>query len=97
LSNRERWRIPHRQKKGNEERPVGSFSSRPAVDIHENSDEILLYTEVETSHYARNFTLSRELDTSRIDAQIQDGVLKERIPKQEASKPRKIPVQQISS
>ena len=33
------------------------------------------------SRYRRGFTLSRELDTAKIDAQLKDGVLRLRIPK----------------
>jgi len=42
--------------------------------------------------FRRTFTLSRELDTSRIDANLKDGVLTLRIPKQESAQPRRISV-----
>ena len=41
----------------------------------------------------RQFTLSRELDTSRIEAQLRDGVLRLTIPKAEEARPRRIEVQ----
>ena len=37
--------------------------------------------------------LRRELDTSRIEANLKDGVLNLRIPKQEHAQPRRIQVQ----
>jgi len=42
--------------------------------------------------YRRSFTLSRELDTSRIEANLKDGVLTLRIPKQEKPQPRRVQV-----
>ena len=52
----------------------------------------LLYAEIRTPYYRRSFTLSRELDASKIDAKLNDGVLKLRIPKAEQAKPRRIDV-----
>lgn len=51
-----------------------------------------LYTEWNAKRYARSFTLSRELDPERVEAELSQGVLKLTIPKSEASKPRKIDV-----
>ncbi|HVE90415.1 MAG TPA: Hsp20/alpha crystallin family protein [Burkholderiaceae bacterium] len=50
------------------------------------------YAEVRVPRYRRSFTLSRELDGSRIDAQLKDGVLKLRIPKHEQARPQRISV-----
>jgi HSP20 family protein len=50
------------------------------------------YAEVRIPRYRRSFTLSRELDTGRIEAILKDGVLTLRIPKQEAAQPRRISV-----
>jgi HSP20 family molecular chaperone IbpA len=50
------------------------------------------YTEVRAPHYRRSFTLSRDLDTSRIDAVLMDGVLNLRLHKAEAARPRRIEV-----
>ncbi|WP_119155399.1 Hsp20/alpha crystallin family protein [Caldimonas tepidiphila] len=52
-----------------------------------------VYAEVRVPRYRRAFTLSRELDAERIDAQLRDGVLSLRIPKQEHAQPRRIQVQ----
>jgi HSP20 family molecular chaperone IbpA len=51
-----------------------------------------VYAELRVPRYRRSFTLSRELDTSRIDAQLKDGVLTLRIPKQAHAQPRRIAV-----
>jgi len=52
----------------------------------------LVYGEAEYPAYRRQFTLSRELDGSRIEANLNDGVLKLSIPKLEEAKPRRIEV-----
>jgi HSP20 family protein len=52
-----------------------------------------VYAEVRVPRYRRTFTLSRELDTARIDASLKDGVLTLRIPKQTHAQPRRIEVQ----
>ncbi len=48
--------------------------------------------EYEPTHYHRAFTVSDDLATDRIDAELKDGVLKLTLPKAEAAKPRKIAV-----
>jgi HSP20 family protein len=53
----------------------------------------LVYGELQCPAYQRQFTLSRELDTARIEAQLRDGVLRLTIPKAEAARPRRIEVQ----
>jgi HSP20 family protein len=52
-----------------------------------------VYAEVRVPRYRRAFTLSRELDGGRIDANLKDGVLRLRIPKQAHAQPRRIQVQ----
>lgn len=52
----------------------------------------LVYGEAQYPSYRRQFTLSRELDTSRIEATLKDGVLKLAIPKMEEAKPRRIEI-----
>jgi HSP20 family protein len=53
----------------------------------------LVYGEAQCPAYRRQFTLSRELDPSRIEAQLRDGVLRLTIPKAEEARPRRIQVQ----
>lgn len=52
----------------------------------------LVYGEAQVAAYRRQFTLSRELDASRIEAQLRDGVLRLTIPKAEEARPRRIQV-----
>ena len=51
-----------------------------------------VYAEVRVPRYRRTFTLSRELDAGGIEANLKDGVLNLRIPKQEHARPRRIEV-----
>lgn len=51
-----------------------------------------IYAEVRVPGYRRQFALSRELDTSHIEANLKDGVLCVRIPKQPHAQPRRIAV-----
>lgn len=51
-----------------------------------------VYAEVRAPRYRRVFVLSRELDTTRIDANLKDGVLTLHIPKQAHAQPRRIEV-----
>ena len=53
----------------------------------------LVYGELQCPAFRRQFTLSRELDTQRIEAQLRDGVLRLTIPKAEEARPRRIQVQ----
>lgn len=50
------------------------------------------HAEVRLPRYRRVFTLSRELDTDKVQAEFRNGVLKLRIPKVEHAQPRKIEV-----
>jgi len=51
------------------------------------------HTEVGLARFRRVFTLSKELDTGKISAELAQGVLKLRIPKAEHAQPRRISVQ----
>lgn len=51
-----------------------------------------IYAEVRVPRYRRAFTLSRELDTGKINASLKEGVLSLRIPKSEHAQPRRIEV-----
>ena len=48
--------------------------------------------EVREPRFARTFTLSPDFDTSKIEAGLQDGVLKLTIPRREEARPRRIEV-----
>jgi HSP20 family protein len=50
------------------------------------------YAEVGMSRYRRVFTLSKELDPTRVSAELVQGVLKLRIPKAEHAQPRRIEI-----
>ena len=52
----------------------------------------LVYSEAQFPAYRRQFTLSRELDPTRIEAALKDGVLRLTIPKAEEARPRRIEV-----
>jgi HSP20 family protein len=52
----------------------------------------LLYGEVSNPQYRRSFTLSRELDPTKIEAKLNNGVLRLTIPKSQEARPRRIEV-----
>ena len=52
----------------------------------------LQHAEIRAPHFSRSFTLGAEFDTSKIEANLQDGVLKLVIPRREEARPRRIEV-----
>ncbi|HEX7689830.1 MAG TPA: Hsp20/alpha crystallin family protein [Burkholderiaceae bacterium] len=64
-----------------------------AVDLDAPADMRALWAEVNVPRYRRTFRLSRELDPSRIEATLKDGVLSLRIPRQPQAQPRRIAVE----
>jgi len=50
------------------------------------------YAEVSVPRFRRVFTLSKELDTGKVSAELKQGVLTLRIPKAEHAQPRRIDV-----
>lgn len=62
------------------------------VRLGEASTLRSIYSEVGVDRYKRSFMLSRDLDTTRIDAQMRAGVLTLKVPKREQAKPRRIEV-----
>ena len=52
----------------------------------------LQHAEVREPHFARTFTLSADFDTARIEASLQDGVLKLTIPRRDEARPRRIEI-----
>ncbi|HEY1127790.1 MAG TPA: Hsp20/alpha crystallin family protein [Roseateles sp.] len=80
---------------------------RDQLELHVEGDTLLIegrvqpqtpsgleaiYAELRVPRWRRSFTLSRELDTSKVDANLKDGVLTLRIPKQAHAQPRRIAV-----
>ena len=51
-----------------------------------------VYSEIRANRYRRSFELSGELDTTAIQADLKDGVLKLRLPKIERAQPRRVEV-----
>ncbi|MGE0347985.1 Hsp20/alpha crystallin family protein [Hydrogenophaga sp.] len=81
--------------------------SRDKLNLHVESDTLTIegesdlaapqeltssHTEVGLPRFRRVFTLSKELDTERVEAELAQGVLKLRIPKAEHAQPRRINV-----
>ncbi len=82
--------------------------SRDKLNLHVESDTLTIeaesdlavpeglashHTEVGLARFRRVFTLSKELDTEKVSAELAQGVLKLRIPKAEHAQPRRIQVQ----
>lgn len=61
-----------------------------ALDIAEGMEAT--HAEMSVPRYRRVFTLSRELDTDKVSAEFNHGVLKLRIPKAEHAQPRKVEI-----
>ena len=51
------------------------------------------HAEVSRARYRRAFTLSKELDATQVSAELNQGVLRVRIPKADHAQPRRIEVQ----
>lgn len=50
------------------------------------------HTEVSVARYRRAFSLSRDMDSEKVNAELRNGVLKLTIPRAEHAQPRKIEV-----
>jgi HSP20 family molecular chaperone IbpA len=81
--------------------------SREKLNLHVEADTLTIeaesdlavpeglasqHTEVGLARFRRVFTLSKELDTEKVSAELAQGVLKLRIPKAEHAQPRRIEV-----
>ena len=62
------------------------------VALGESTNLQGVYAEVRVAHYKRSFVLSRDLDASKIEASVKNGVLTLVVPKAEQAKPRRIAV-----
>ena len=63
-----------------------------AAEVKVPDDLELVHGEIRNPYFRRTFTLSRELDPTRIEANLKDGVLRLHIPKSEEARPRRIEV-----
>lgn len=70
----------------------GRLTVEGAVDLDLPQEMQALWAEVQIPRFRRAFNLSGELDASRIDANLKDGVLTLRVPKQPHAQPRRIEV-----
>ena len=69
-----------------------SLSIEGRVELDLPTEMRALWAEVSVPRFLRKFTLSRELDGTRIEANLKDGVLTLRVPKQAHAQPRRIEV-----
>jgi len=67
-----------------------TITGRRKIDLPEGE---LVYSESPLADYRRVFELGPDVDTSKITAQMEQGVLKLHLPKSEKAKPKKIEVQ----
>jgi HSP20 family protein len=83
----------------------GVKSDDLTIDLHENvltmsgtatvvesEEESELIREYHVGRYYRQFTVSDKIDQDKIEADLTDGVLRLKLPKAEASKPRQIAI-----
>ena len=69
-----------------------NLSIEGSVELDLPSEMRALWAEVNVPRFRRTFTLSRELDAGRIEANLKDGVLTLRVPKLAHAQPRRIEV-----
>lgn len=69
-----------------------NLSIEGSVKLDATSQMRALWAEVNVPRFRRVFTLSRELDADRIEANLKDGVLTLCVPKQAHAQPRRIAV-----
>ena len=67
-----------------------TIEGQAQIDVPENIG--LVHSEVRTPLFRRTFTLSRDLDPTRIEAILRNGVLQLHIPKAEEARPKRIEV-----
>ena len=69
-----------------------SLAIEGRVELNGPAEMRAIWAEVSVPRFRRTFTLSRELDAARIEANLKDGVLTLRVPKQAHAQPRRIAV-----
>ncbi|KHE94099.1 MAG: Hsp20/alpha crystallin family protein [Candidatus Scalindua rubra] len=62
------------------------------IDYSTYNDLNPVYTEYNVGHFTRKFSVSNEIDTGNIDANLSDGVLTLTLPKAPEAQPRQIKV-----
>ena len=70
----------------------GTLTIEGEVNISMPESMEATYIEVDLPRFRRAFTLSKELDTTKVSADLNHGVLTLRIPKAEHAQPRRIDV-----
>ena len=69
-----------------------SLTVRGSTESLQDNDVEIVFSEIRSAAYLREFTLGRDLDRENIEATYEDGVLTLRLPKKESMKPREIAV-----
>jgi HSP20 family protein len=69
---------------------VLTIEGQVATGEYENLRPV--YAEYHVGNYLRRFTIESDIDSSRIQARMKNGVLEIELPKAEAAKPRRIEV-----
>ena len=62
------------------------------IDYQPNGDLKLIYSEYNSGHFTRRFELSNEIDQTKIEARMNDGVLFLKLPKVPEKQPTAIEV-----
>ncbi|MEA2624460.1 MAG: hypothetical protein QOD06_505 [Candidatus Binatota bacterium] len=70
----------------------GVLEVQGAVSLKEYENLTAVYTEYNVGNWMRRFTLSSDIDTEKIQARMENGVLVVELPKAERAKPRKLTV-----
>jgi len=69
-----------------------SLTVRGSTERLQNNETEVLFSEIRSGTYLREFTLGRDVDREKIEATYEQGVLTLRLPKKESLKPREITV-----
>jgi HSP20 family protein len=70
----------------------GVLNVEGRLDFSKYQNLLPIYTEYNIGHYARSFRLSSKIDSTKIGAEMNDGVLSLVLPKVDEAKPRTIQV-----
>ena len=70
----------------------GVLTMQGQVSLQEYENLAPVYTEYNVGNYFRRFSLSEDIDTDRIKARMEHGVLELELPKAAKAKPRRIEV-----